>query len=88
MAPLNTEKDMSNMSDRELLVLLGQKTEHIEKRVDDIAQRINLMTENNVNMALKMREVETKLKFYAAGISVIVAITTSIATSLIINLIQ
>lgn len=76
------------MTDRELLITLSYKSDVIEERVDNISKRIDAMVESNLTTALKMREIETKLRFYTAGISVIVAIATSVATSLIIQLVN
>lgn len=60
---------MRQLSDRELLILVNQRVEHIERSLNELE-----------GLKLKVHEIETKLKFYAAGISIITSVLASVAT--------
>ena len=79
---------MSDMTQRELLLTLSIKLEAIEQRVENISKRLDAMADGSVNQALKIKEIETKLLFYSAGISLVTGSLASIATAIILNLIN
>ena len=68
--------DMGNLTDRELLLLVSQK-------VMDIESQIKAAQMENVEMQLKLREVETKMRMAAVWISILVSLVTSVAASVI-----
>ena len=67
---------LNNLSEREVLLLLVQKLEGMEARLKEYH-------DERMEMQVKIKEIETKLKFYAAGISAIVALASSVILQLI-----
>lgn len=69
--------DMNNLSERELLILINEKVSTLEDQFKDWDKDMSMLQ-------LKVKEIETKLKMWAALIGGIV----STATTLIMELIK
>lgn len=68
---------MEGLTDRELLLLVNQKVISLEFKIESSLQ-------THLELQLKVKELETKLKFYSATI----AIASSFLMSLILHFIS